>query len=113
MASLEHTEPAGYDGLPPKLLAEIVQKVTHEGRSLQPALLSLVKLKPYLVVEHLNRPGSVEDLESPLLQEYLSNKSNSALSPPSSTQQIYISPSPTQGQSQTPKPKKSSQVATK
>ena len=71
---------------------------------------SLVKLSPnlLLVVERLNRTGSVEDPPkppmAPPLQRQPSNKSSSTSSPPPTAQRVYTPPSPTQAQSQVPKP---------
>jgi hypothetical protein len=60
------------------------------------------------VVEHLSRTGNVEEPPkapvAPPLQRQPSNKSSSTSSPPPTARRVYTPPSPTQAQSQTPKP---------
>lgn len=94
-----------------ELIAEITERVKRERMSKYHSLAqSLVKqtTNTQLVVEHLNRTGSVDDATkaptTPPLQRQPSNKSSSTSSPPPTARKVYTPPSPTLAQSQTPKP---------
>ena len=121
-SSPERPEPTGIDNVSPELIAVITEKVKREGKSktsfVAPQPCQGTELTALSVAEHLARTGSVEEPprvpqappapapvpQVPPLQRQMSNISSSTSSPPPTARGVYTPPSPTQAQSQTPKP---------